>query len=85
MAQAPIAITYFGSAIWLYNRTTCGAIFFVTVPETIIKSACRGEGRKISAPNRARSYRAMVVAIISMAQQASPNCIGQIEFRRPQL
>src|ERR1035438_6293934 len=27
----------------------------------------------------------MVVAIISMAQQARPNCIGQIEFLRPQL
>src|ERR1700733_9418030 len=85
MAQAPIAITYFGSGIWLYNRTTWGAIFLVTVPETIIKSACRGEGRKTSAPKRARSYRAMVVAIISMAQQAKPKVSGQTEFLRPQL
>src|SRR5690348_9143236 len=28
-------------------------------------------------PNRARSYRAAPVAIISMAQQASPNVAGQ--------
>src|SRR5215831_6067366 len=31
------------------------------------------------------SYRDAAVAIISMAQQASPNCRGQIEFLRPQL
>src|SRR5205814_2834423 len=85
MAQAPMAMTYLGSGIWLYRRTTCGAIFLVTVPATIIRSACRGEGRKTSAPKRARSYRAMVVAIISMAQQARPNCSGQTEFFRPQL
>jgi hypothetical protein len=57
----------------------------VTVPATIIKSACRGEGRNTSAPNRAMSKRAMEVAIISMAQQARPNCSGQSEFLRPQL
>src|SRR5229473_3786062 len=38
-----------------------------------------------SAPNRARSKRASMTAIISIAQQASPNCIGQIEERRAQL
>src|SRR5439155_823305 len=45
MAHAPIAMTYFGSAIWLYSRTICGAIFFVTVPATIIKSAWRSDGQ----------------------------------------
>src|SRR5260221_351796 len=85
IAQAPIAMTYFGSGIWLNNRTTWGAIFLVTVPATIIKSAWRGEGRNTSAPNRARSKRDMVVAIISMAQQARPNWRGQIELRRLQL
>ena len=57
----------------------------VTVPDTIMRSACRGEARKISEPNRAMSYREAAVQIISMAQQASPNCKGQIEERRPQL
>src|SRR5436309_6874384 len=85
MAHAPIAMTYFGSGIWLKRRTTCGAIFLVTVPATIIKSACRGEARKTSAPNRARSYRDVAVAIISMAQHARPNCNGQIDDFRPQL
>src|SRR5436309_15775016 len=85
MAQAPIALTYLGSGIWLYSRTTCGAIFLVTVPATIIRSACRGEGRNTSAPNRARSHRAIAAAIISMAQQARPKFRGQMEFLRPQL
>jgi hypothetical protein len=57
----------------------------VTVPETIMRSAWRGEGRKISAPKRAMSNRAVAAAIISMAQQASPNWSGQIELLRPQL
>ena len=80
-----MAMTYFGSGIWLKRRTTCGAIFLVTVPETIIRSACRGEGRNTSAPKRAMSKRAMEAAIISMAQQARPNCSGHSEFFRPQL
>src|SRR5438034_9531365 len=84
MAQAPIAITYFGSAIWLKSRTTWGAIFFVTVPATIIRSACRGDGRNTSAPKRARSHRAIEAAIISIAQQARPKLSGQREFFRPQ-
>src|SRR5215831_7340248 len=85
MAQAPIAITYFGSGIWLYRRTTKGAIFLVTVPETIIRSAWRGEGRKTSAPNRAMSNRDIEAAIISMAQHARPNVSGHTELARPQL
>ena len=56
----------------------------ITVPETMIRSAWRGEGLKTSAPNRARSYRAMLVAIISMAQHARPNVIGHTEFFRHQ-
>ena len=62
-----------------------GTIFLVTVPETIIRSAWRGEARMISMPKRLRSKRAACTAIISMAQQASPNIIGHIERARPQL
>src|SRR3989449_8891518 len=61
---------------------TTGAIFCDTRPDTIIKSACRGEARKASLPNRAISNRAWAVAIISMAQQARPNCAGHSEFFR---
>src|SRR5690349_19947884 len=52
------------------------AILRDTVPATIIRSACRGEARKTPAPNRSMSYREETVAIISMAQHASPNVIG---------
>src|SRR5487761_576960 len=62
-----------------------GAIFCETRPAIIIKSDCRGEPRKTSAPNRATSNRDAAKAIISIAQQASPNDIGQIELRRAQL
>src|SRR6476619_1649647 len=62
-----------------------GAIFSTTVPATIIRSDCRGVPRKTSAPKRARSWRASMTAIISIAQQARPNCMGQIEERRAQL
>jgi hypothetical protein len=57
----------------------------VTVPETIITSAWRGEPRKTSAPKRAMSNRLDAVQIISMAQQARPNPSGQRLERRPQL
>ena len=73
MAQAPIAMQYLGSGIWSQSRMTWGAIFLVTVPDTIKRSACRGDGRKTSEPNRAMSKRAIEAAIISIAQQASPN------------
>ena len=43
--------------------------------------SCRGEARK-STPKRSRSKRAAPVAIISMAQQAKPNVIGQRELAR---
>src|SRR5271165_2144277 len=85
MAHAPMAKQYLGSGIWFQRRTTCGAIFLVTVPETMSRSACLGEGRKTSEPKRAMSKRAIDAAIISIAQQASPNCSGQTELLRPQL
>ena len=62
-----------------------GTIFLVTVPETNIRSAWRGEARMISMPKRLRSKREAIIAINSMAQQARPNAIGHIERTRPQL
>src|SRR5580765_5243379 len=62
-----------------------GAIFSTTVPATIIRSDWRGVPRKTSAPKRDRSCRASMTAIISIAQQARPNCMGQIDDRRAQL
>jgi hypothetical protein len=61
-----------------------GAIFCDTRPATIIKSACRGDGRKTSAPNRDTSNRAAAIDIISIAQHANPNPSGQIELFRAQ-
>jgi hypothetical protein len=46
-----------------------------------MRSDWRGDPRKTSAPNRAISYRPQLIAIISMAQQASPNVTGQIAER----
>jgi hypothetical protein len=57
-----------------------GAILLVTVPAIMKRSAWRGEARKSSMPKREISYRAAAVAIISMAQQASPEANGQREF-----
>src|SRR5438105_342271 len=62
-----------------------GPIFVETRPATIIRSACRGDARNTSAPKRLRSNLDETEAIISMAQQASPNVSGQILFRRAQL
>src|SRR5438105_2980366 len=62
-----------------------GAIFNVGVPATIIKSDWRGLGRKTPAPKRSISNRDAPVAIISMAQQASPNVIGHSADLRAQL
>ena len=83
MAQAPMAMQYFGSGIWFQRRMTCGAIFFVTVPETMRRSAWRGDGRKTSEPKRAISNLAMEAAIISIAQQARPKLRGQTEWLLP--
>jgi transketolase len=62
-----------------------GAIFNVGVPATIIKSDWRGLGRNTPAPKRSMSKRDAPVAIISMAQQASPNVIGHSADLRAQL
>src|ERR1700689_4359843 len=51
----------------------------------IIRSLWRGEPRNTSAPKRDISNREALIDIISIAQQASPKAIGQIEFLRPQL
>src|SRR5215472_18814804 len=51
----------------------------------IIRSDCRGEPRNTSAPKRATSNREALIDIISMAQQAKPKDIGQMEFLRAQL
>src|SRR6266446_2914733 len=50
-----------------------------------IRSACRGDGRNTSAPNRAISNREVVDAIISIAQHANPKVSGQIALFRAQL
>jgi hypothetical protein len=52
------------------------------VPATIIRSAWRGEGRNTSAPNLAESNLAIPKLIISMAQQAIPNVMGQRDMAR---
>src|SRR5271170_5226438 len=51
----------------------------------IIRSLWRGDPRNTSAPKREISKRDALIDIISIAQQAKPNAIGQIEFFRPQL
>src|SRR5262249_45335676 len=66
-------------------RRITGAILRVTVPAMIMRSACRGEARNTPAPKRSKSYRDDEVAIISMAQQASPNVIGHKADFRDQL
>src|SRR5204863_4688286 len=65
-------------------RSSIGAILIVTVPETIIKSECRGEAHG-TMPRRSTSKRDAKVAIISIAQQARPNDTGQTEDFRAQL
>src|ERR1043165_7537462 len=63
-------------------RRITGAILRVTVPAMIMRSACRGEARKTPAPERSMSDRDDTVAIISIAQQARPNVIGNnADFR----
>src|SRR5437764_12815800 len=64
-------------------RRSTGAILRERRPATIIRSDWRGEPRKTSAPKRAMSKREVLIAIISIAQQARPKVTGQIEERRP--
>src|SRR5690349_24866699 len=78
-------MAHFGSGICWYKWRITGAILLETRPAMIIRSDCRGEPRKTSAPKRAISKREALIDIISMAQQASPNDIGQMEFLRAQL
>src|SRR5579864_9152391 len=78
-------MTHLGSGICSHNWRMTGAILLETRPAIMIRSLCRGDGRKTSAPKRAISKRAAPIDIISMAQQASPNVIGQIELLRIQL
>src|SRR5271169_4902546 len=85
LEHAPIEMHHLGSGIWSHTRFRTGDIFSVTVPATIIRSACRGDGRNTSAPNRAMSKREVVEAIISMAQHAKPNVSGQMADFRAQL
>src|SRR6476646_11348971 len=80
-----MAITNFGSGIWLYSRRTRLAILKFTVPATIIRSAWRGVARNAPAPKRSMSYRDAPVAIISMAQHARPKVIGHMLDSRAQL
>src|SRR5207245_9481707 len=65
-------------------RLSIGAILIVTVPETIMRSEWRGDAHG-TIPKRSTSNRDANVAIISIAQQASPNVTGQIDDLRAQL
>src|ERR1051325_2012689 len=65
-------------------RLSIGAILMTTVPDTIIRSECRGDAHG-TIPNRSTSKRLANVAIISIAQQARPNVTGQIDDLRAQL
>src|ERR671922_511154 len=65
-------------------RLSIGAILMVTVPDTIMRSECRGDAQG-TIPNRSTSKREANVAIISIAQHASPNVTGQIDDLRAQL
>ncbi len=55
----------------------------VNVPATIITSDCLGLARN-TIPNLSISYLEAALCIISTAQQARPNVIGQIEPLRAQ-
>ena len=55
------------------------------MPAPIIGPLWRAVAGNPSAPKRDMSWRGSSTAIISMAQQARPNCIGQIAERRAQL
>src|ERR1041384_2973734 len=78
-------MTHLGSGICSQSWRITGAILLETRPAMIIRSDWRGDPRNTSAPKRAISNRDALIDIISMAQQASPKLIGQIEFLRAQL
>src|SRR5258705_7792045 len=80
-----MAMTYFGSAIWSYNRFNTGAILLTIVPAIMITSACLGVALATSKPNLDQSYFAEAVLIISMAQQLVPKTNGHNELDLAQL
>ena len=61
-----------------------GAILSVTVPDTTMRSACRGPGANGITPSLMKSWRAMELAMNSIAQHASPKLKTHKEYRRPQ-
>ena len=65
-------------------RFSIGAILMFTVPDTIIRSEWRGDAHG-TMPSRSTSKRDAKVAIISIAQQASPNVTGHTDDFRAQL
>src|SRR6516165_2686919 len=76
-------MTQRGSGIWSYTLRSAGAILLTSVPATIITSDWRGEERGAK-PKRSTSKRGIDTCIISIAQQASPNCIHISEPVRAQ-
>src|SRR5260370_7970413 len=80
-----MAMHHFGAGIWSQTRRITGAIFSVGVRASIRRSDWRGLGRKTAAPNLSMSKRDAPVAIISMAQHASPKVIGHNADLRAQL
>ena len=85
MAQAPMAITYLGSAIWSYNLFSTGAILFTIVPAMMITSACLGVALATSNPNLEKSYFDDAVLIISIPQQLVANVSGHKELDLAQI
>src|SRR5262245_8365182 len=75
---------HFGSGICSEMRFSIGAILMFTVPDTIIRSECRGDAHG-TMPRRSTSKREANVAIISIAQHARPNVTGQPDDFRAQL
>lgn len=73
-----------GSVICSYKRRIDGAILFVKVPATIIRSECLGDARSTT-PNLSQSYRLTAACIISTAQQAKPKVNGHSEPALAQL
>src|SRR3954451_20963335 len=84
LQQAPIEIAHLGSSIWSYRRRMIGAILIETRPDRMIRSAWRGEARRASKPKRGMSTRDPAIAVISIAQQASPKVIGNRLLERAQ-
>src|SRR6185312_13264975 len=76
-------MTQRGSGIWSYTLRSAGAILLTSVPAMIITSHWRGLDRGAK-PKRSTSYRGIAICIISIAQQARPNCIHMSEPVRAQ-